>query len=99
MESATIGVLQWMFTEAGCESSQEANPPRDMAAAAASWAIYGAAREWAQRENRPRSEEIAGMIAELVGPILNAASSESDTAPQVCSAALPPIGVGKNSRG
>ena len=42
----------------------------DLVAAAAAWAMYGAAKEWALTEPRPPAEKIAGAIVELVAPIL-----------------------------
>lgn len=71
MESAIIGVLQWMFTCDEGGRSRELAKPGDMAAAAAAWAIYGAARQWAQQENHSPSAEIAEAIAEMVGPMLH----------------------------
>jgi hypothetical protein len=46
------------------------NRANEMIAAAASWAIYGAANEWAQKAKRSPSEEIAETVAALVAPML-----------------------------
>jgi hypothetical protein len=42
----------------------------ELVAAAASWAIYGAAKEWAQTADRCPSDEIANTVTTLVSPIL-----------------------------
>jgi AcrR family transcriptional regulator len=46
----------------------------EIVATAASWAIYGAAREWFQTQNRPPVEEIAPVILGWVVPILRSRS-------------------------
>jgi hypothetical protein len=43
----------------------------ELLAATASWAIYGAAREWVQTPNRAPSEEIAVTVQRLILPILH----------------------------
>ena len=48
----------------------------EMIAASASWAIYGAAKEWVQTPNRRPSEEIADTVTMLVAPILRIPGSE-----------------------
>jgi hypothetical protein len=42
-----------------------------MLASAASWAIFGAAREWSQTPGRLPSEQIADTVASLVVPMLH----------------------------
>jgi AcrR family transcriptional regulator len=77
MESAIIAVVRRMLLE-GLQkhpSSQPISP--QMIATTASWAIYGAAKEWAQTPNRPPSHAVADTIVTLVSPLL----SLTDTAP------------------
>jgi hypothetical protein len=45
----------------------------EMVAATASWAIYGAAKEWSRTPNRPASEMMAETVVHLVAPILHSA--------------------------
>lgn len=58
--------------------------PPEMLATTASWAIYGAVKEWVHMENRPAAEEIVPVILRLVLPILAAAGAGE---PEVLSAA------------
>jgi len=70
MESAIIAVVRRMLLD-GIEkhpSNQPITP--QMIATTASWAIYGAAREWAQTPNRPPSTDIVETILTLVSPVL-----------------------------
>jgi len=70
MEAAVIGVLQRVFACGLGQNNCEGIEPSQMAAAAAAWAMYGAARQWAEAEVRRPSAEIAAAIADLVTPIL-----------------------------
>ena len=75
MESAVVAVVRQMLL-----SGLKQHPPTgavspEMLSAAASWAIYGAAKEWSQTPNRPPSEEIAQTVVHLVDPILHPAPS------------------------
>ncbi|WP_433968703.1 TetR/AcrR family transcriptional regulator [Tunturiibacter gelidiferens] len=70
MESAVIAVVRHMLLE-GLEKHPSAAPTSpQMIAATAAWAIYGAAREWAQTPNRRPSSEIVDTIVTLVHPVM-----------------------------
>ncbi len=74
MESAIIAVVRTMLLD-GIRNHPPASPvppaaSPELLASTASWAIYGAAKEWVQTPNHPPSEEIAATIQRLVAPIL-----------------------------
>jgi AcrR family transcriptional regulator len=70
MESAIIAVVRRMLLK-GLEQHPSAAPTSpQMIATTAAWAIYGAAKEWAQTPNRPPSSDIADTILTLVRPVL-----------------------------
>ena len=77
MESAIIAVVRRMLLD-GLEKhpSSTSLSPR-MIATTASWAIYGAAKEWAQTPNRSPSHEIVDTVATLVSPLLALADTTS----------------------
>jgi AcrR family transcriptional regulator len=73
LEASVIAVVRRLLLH-GVRSHAEARGiPAEMAemvATTASWAIYGAAKEWVRTPNRCSSEEIVGMVLLLVSPIL-----------------------------
>ncbi|HLH03023.1 MAG TPA: TetR/AcrR family transcriptional regulator [Bryobacteraceae bacterium] len=72
MESAIIAVLRRNILEGARNYAVKGGIPPEMIAAAASWAIYGAAKEWIENPNRRPAEEIVDTVAALVTPILHA---------------------------
>jgi AcrR family transcriptional regulator len=71
MESAIVAVVRRMILEGLEKHSQgERVAAPEIIAATISWAIYGAAKEWAQTPDRRPPEEIAELVAGLVGPML-----------------------------
>ena len=69
MENAIIAVIRRMVSE-GLQR-HAATQSLELTAAAASWAIYGAVKEWVQTPDRCSSEEIAGVITNLVSPLMH----------------------------
>jgi AcrR family transcriptional regulator len=57
----------------GMEKPEAANRPAGMIATAASWAIYGAVKQWFHTPSRVPIEEVVPQILALVLPILQAA--------------------------
>ncbi len=71
MESAIIAVVRRMLLEGLQRHSPPKGASAEMTAAAASWAMYGAVKEWAQTPKRAPSEQIADTVAALVRPLLS----------------------------
>lgn len=72
MESAIISVLRQILLRGLVkEGTLQSNIPPGTRAATASWAIYGAAKEWMQTEDRSSPEEMAELVTKLVLPILH----------------------------
>lgn len=69
MESAIISVIRKMLLN-GLENAP-GEVSAETRAATASWAIYGAVKEWAQTPNRSSPEEMTELITRLVLPILH----------------------------
>jgi AcrR family transcriptional regulator len=70
MESAIIQVVRRMLLEGLKRHPAGKAIAPELVAASASWAIFGAAMEWAQRQDRCPSEEIAEVVTALISPIL-----------------------------
>ncbi|HML17843.1 MAG TPA: TetR family transcriptional regulator [Bryobacteraceae bacterium] len=64
------GIVRTGDSAAPAVDAPAANRSPEMIAAAASWAIYGAAKEWLQTPDRCSSDEIASTIVALASPIL-----------------------------
>jgi AcrR family transcriptional regulator len=69
MESAMVAVVRDMALEGLKRNGPAHTMPPEMIAAAASGAIYGAAKEWSMRSERCHPEEGAELVAALVAPI------------------------------
>ena len=77
MESAIIAVVRRMLLEGLTRHpSGNAAAAPELIASTASWAIYGAAKEWVQTPDRCPSEEIANTVTTLVSPILHLAQGQ-----------------------
>ena len=75
MESAIIAVVRGMLLEGIRNHPSASGDSPELLAATASWAIYGAAREWVRTPNRAPSEEIASTIQRLIAPLLHPQSA------------------------
>lgn len=76
MESAIIAVVRQILLK-----GMERHPPKnaiapEMIAATVSWAIYGAAKEWAQTPDRCASKEVVDTVIMLVSPVFEASYRE-----------------------
>jgi AcrR family transcriptional regulator len=70
MESAIIAAVRDILLAGLKRHLPDTAIAPEMIAASASWAIYGAAKEWAQTPDRCASEEIAATVTMLVSPVL-----------------------------
>jgi AcrR family transcriptional regulator len=71
MEAAVASVLRRMFLEGIRRHPRQDGATPEVVAAAAGWALYGAAREWVQSPEHGAPEEIADTVTRLVAPILH----------------------------
>jgi len=70
MESTVIAVVRRMLLDGMKHHPSQIAVSPELIATTASWAIYGAAKEWMRTPNRCPSEEIAETVVTLVSPIL-----------------------------
>jgi AcrR family transcriptional regulator len=69
METAIIGVVRRTLLDGLQRHPRENAIAPEMVAATASWAIYGAVKEWVRTPDRCPPEEIAKTVRTLVAPI------------------------------
>ncbi len=70
MESAIIAVLRRILLD-GLRRHPPENASPELVAAAVSWAVYGAAREWLVDPDRNSPEAMAEAVSRLVWPVLH----------------------------
>jgi AcrR family transcriptional regulator len=81
MESAVIAVVRRMILD-GLKHEPSANAiSPEMIATTVSWAIYGAAKEWARTPNRCPSEEVVDTVMLLVSPMLALVEPDHQSSP------------------
>lgn len=71
MESAVIAVVRRMLLDGLKRRAPENGISPEMIAATASWAIYGAVKEWAQTANHCPPEDVVEQVVTLVSPVLH----------------------------
>ena len=76
LEAAVVAVVRHMILDGLKQNPPQREGGLEMIAATASWAIYGAAKEWARIPERVPSEEIADTIMALVLPIFGVEYAE-----------------------
>jgi AcrR family transcriptional regulator len=72
VEGTVIDQIRVILMDGFNKHPVERNIPPEMIAAAASWAIYGAAKQWVNSPDRIPPEEFVATAASLVTPILMA---------------------------
>jgi AcrR family transcriptional regulator len=75
-EAAVTSAMRRVLMAGMPKSDSSLNPPPAMIATAASWAIYGAVKEWFNTAGRPPAEEAVPVIMQFIIPILQAAATK-----------------------
>jgi AcrR family transcriptional regulator len=70
VEAAVVGQLQKILLDGFKKHPVQRAVSEDLAAAAASWAMYGAAKHWVSSPDRVPAEKFVGSAVSLVQPIL-----------------------------
>jgi AcrR family transcriptional regulator len=70
MESAMIAVVRRLLMEGLAKHPRQDGIAVELVAAAASWAIYGAVKEWARTPERDPADRLAATVMTMVAPIL-----------------------------
>jgi AcrR family transcriptional regulator len=70
MESAMIAVVRQILMEGLTKHPPKNGVAVELVAAAASWAIYGAVKEWARTPGRCPADEFAATVLTMIAPIL-----------------------------
>src|ERR1700681_669335 len=77
VEATVIDQIRIVLLEGFQRHPVERTIPAEMIAATASWAIYGAVKQWVNTENRVSAEAFVAVAVELVRPIVMAGVSPS----------------------
>jgi len=91
LESAVVAVVRHMILDGLKQNPSERKACPEMIAATASWAIYGAAKEWAQMAERGPSEGVADTIMTLVLPVFGIEAGGGIEAGVEAAAGHPPV--------
>jgi AcrR family transcriptional regulator len=75
IESALTTAIRRVLMTGMPKSGSASGPPPEMIASAASWAIYGAVKEWFRTPGHPPAEEVIPLVMQLIVPILESAAS------------------------
>ena len=75
VEATVIDQIRLVLLEGFRKHPRESRIPLEMVAATASWAIYGAVKQWVDTPDRAPAEEFVSVATELVQPVLAAGST------------------------
>lgn len=75
IEAAMTAAIRRVLIGGMRNSGSVSAPSPEMIATAASWAIYGAVKEWFKTPDRLPAEEVVPLVLQLVSPILESAGS------------------------
>lgn len=76
MDSAVVAVIRRLILDGFEQHPPKPGVPVEIASSTIAWAIYGAAKEWAQSPIRMSIDRIGGTIEKIVAPILSALVQE-----------------------
>jgi len=76
METAIISVVRRMILDGFAKHPPKPGVPVELVSSTIAWAIYGAAKEWAQSPKRMSVDRISRTIEKIVGPILSTLGQE-----------------------
>jgi AcrR family transcriptional regulator len=80
VEAAVTTAIRRVLMAGMPKSGPASVPPPEMIATTASWAIYGAVKEWFGTPGRLSAEEVIPLVMQLITPILSAASRDPEPA-------------------
>jgi AcrR family transcriptional regulator len=75
IEAAIVNAIRRILLGGVARAASAAEIQPEMVATTASWAIYGAAKQWFDTADRPPAEEVVPIILRLVVPILAVADA------------------------
>src|SRR3984893_11988381 len=70
VEATVIDQIRLVLLEGFRRHPQERRIPQEMIAAAASWTIYGAVKQWVNTPDRAAAEDFVSVAIELVQPVV-----------------------------
>jgi AcrR family transcriptional regulator len=70
METAIVSVVRRLILDGFNRHSPKAGVPVELLCSTIAWAIYGAAKEWAQSPNRMSVAEMGDTVESIIKPIL-----------------------------
>lgn len=73
IEAALTSAIRRVLIAGRPKAISASNPPPEMIATAASWAIYGAVKEWFNTPDRLPAKEVVPLVMQLIVPILESA--------------------------
>jgi AcrR family transcriptional regulator len=73
IEAALTSAIRSVLIAGMPKSGSASSPPPQMIATAASWAIYGAVKEWFNTPDRLPAKEVVPLVMQLIVPILESA--------------------------
>jgi AcrR family transcriptional regulator len=79
VEATVIDQIRLMLLEGFRKHPKDRRIPPEMVAATASWAIYGAVKQWVDTPDRAPAEEFVSVANELVQPVMEAGSTPVPT--------------------